>query len=239
MLGFGLEMGPRPDRDVALRQRVKAKLLREIAREKEIFPLEKERIELFRKLVMAIYDALPDEERLAFVEDPLQFRSDTLLFRGLDRKKTLRMLVDGKMTPQAGQYASEAVFFCDNPFGAAQFMPPDGSLVVLDRASAAYMDPATSPRDISDPDLQRELDQYIASQPEERRSDAQYTAINQFDTEELFSANRNWKIVALRKEQPLASVSAVFVPDLETEIITTFDPAREKDLKKLRSAFGV
>lgn len=227
-----LEHGPRLDLGLK-----KKKLLAAISREKTLFPLEKERIELYRQLIMKIYDILSEEEKELFVEDPIEFYSQQFLFRGLDHKKTQELLQDEKMLPQAGQYGSEGVFFSDSPLGAASFMPPDGSLAIINRADAVYLDKEKGIADVNDKEFKKQLHKYIDSLPETERREANYTAVNKWDTAEPYSAGRAWKIIALRQEQPLSSITAMLIPNLEKQKVTSVDPNNKKQRDLLEKKF--
>ena len=232
-MGFGFEMRPQMDH----RHEKKKKILAAIAREKKTFPLEQERIGLYRQLVGRIFDALPEDEQEEFVDDPIEFRSRQLLFRGLDHEKTRQFLKDEKLSPQPGQYGGEAVFFSDSPLGAASFMPPDGSLVIVDRDDAVYLDKKKGASDISDKDFKKEVRDYIDALPESERKMAQYSAHNRWDTTEPYSAGRGWKIIALRSEQPLGSVKEMLVPDLKQQEVHSMDPKDEMAMDELRKIF--
>lgn len=234
-MGLSLEMHPNLTLELGIEK--KKKLLAAIAREKKLFPLEEERIELFRQLVSKIFDILPEDEQESFAENPTDYRSQRFLFRGLDHDKTTQLLQDEKMIPQAGQYGSEAVFFTDNPLGAASFMPPDGSLVIIDRKNVSYLRDGESPSNVSDPEFKKKFNQRLESLPPEDQREAAYTGINNWDTEEPYSAGRTWKIVALRREQPLTAISAMLVPNKTKQKVISLNPNTKSHRQILTEQF--
>ncbi len=154
---------------------------------------------------------LPPDEREVFAADPVGFVSKQYLFRGLTIDKYNTLLEDGHFKPQGGQMNSRAVFLSDSPFVAAEY---GGFVAMLDRSrlihhdASGFVTPGTE-------EYRSRCDAYLSQFTPEERREAVWDVDNEFD---MVSCPRDKTspgehIYALRKPQPLSTVTVLFVPE--------------------------
>lgn len=181
------------------------------------------KIERYKLALPSLYKELSSEERIKFLENPVNFCSEAYLFRGLPHKQVIKLLETKAMLPQPGAFASDAVFTTNSPFAATDFIDAGGGLIMIDRSRVSLM----SSRGIYDAEssdffkmINETLAQFVQNV---QKRDFFYTIMNHYDTSERMALNRPWRTIALRKKQSLDVVKNIIVVDISDGTVKDFD----------------
>lgn len=183
----------------------------------------RERIEVYKLALPLLYKGLSSEERIKFLEHPVDFCSEEILFRGLPYQQVIKLLETKEMLPQAGAFASDAVFTTNSPFAATDFIGTHGGLITIDRSRVSLMS-SHGIYDAESPDFLETVNEGLVRLAQHARNrDFFYTIMNHYDTSERITLNRPWRTIALRKKQPLEVVRTLIIIDSKSDTAQDFN----------------
>ncbi len=187
------------------------------------------RTDFFVSHMRAVFHLLPSEEKDKFLEDPVEFTSGQLLFRGLTPEKMAHFLSTGIMEPQCGQQNSLAVFETDSPYFALTFATGHlPALAVIDPSKIVPLTPLTAP---GTEEYKRLWQEVCGDQADSNPFELQ----NCIDTICLSSGGHQWHNIELRKEQPLAEVKCFSVE--HEGALLLLDPSDPNDFQFLSNLY--
>jgi hypothetical protein len=100
-----------------------------------------ERLKEFTEFAIQLEKHLSREELQQFQEDPFEFTSQTLLFRGIDNSKYNHLLQSGEYSVQSGEMGEEAVYFTNRPY-TAFICQQKGVLAVINKEKLVLRNPS-------------------------------------------------------------------------------------------------
>lgn len=96
--------------------------------------LLKERADEYLKFSKILVGTLPENERDKFIVHPVEFTSDTFLFRGFSSEEYNSLQKRGYYKPYSGEFGEEGVFLSNRPAAAFGFTQSwNGVIAVINR----------------------------------------------------------------------------------------------------------
>ena len=162
-----------------------------------------ERVQEYIAFAETIFSVLPENEKKAFCEDPINFVSQEYVFRGLTKEKYSELLKSQEYEIQGGQLGSgTGVFFSNSPFAAFDYQTK-GVIAVIKRTDLKLKDDKIYEvgSDEYNEKMQNELNKF----PESERSLASYSVGDIVDaSERTKSKNNNERNIITRLNQPIS-----------------------------------
>lgn len=161
----------------------------------------------------ALLRLLPENERKTFCIDPLNFVSETVVFRGLTPEKYQKLMVEKTYMPESGHFGTKGVYFSNSPFAAFSFQNK-GVIAVVERRRIQTLN-GNGFHEVGSDSYKRHTDDYIANLSPTltrvERSNALYSADDGLDLiERVNSSNRSERNLVARLPQPIA-ITGVFL----------------------------
>lgn len=161
----------------------------------------------FKALADSLHAILPEDERDEFAIDPINFKSKSLLFRGLTKSKIDQLKIDGEFKPQDGDLAAgRGVFLSDSPLSAFQYQKNE-AIAVFRRADLALSNDSIVKAG-SAQYRKRIQDLLEGLSPEDRRTRV-YTVDETMDLSYTPKEGATGNNVSLRRPQPFSAVKTL------------------------------